>query len=162
MDTTNGFSTSSSFRLMLFFLASYFWINPCFTAGKRIGVRNCHAIRGPWKTVIFISIVYVVNKVISILDVRHFSVTQTLEAMRSGKKKKKKQDQSTYDDAWVLQPEASFVVRVRIASSTFTDAALQGLPLVFCPTWQQWTLPGLPPQQCEIQCQELPLSWITW
>jgi hypothetical protein len=30
----------------------------CFTAGKQIGVRNCHATCGHWDTAIFTSIVY--------------------------------------------------------------------------------------------------------
>ncbi len=33
--------------------------NPCFTAGKRIWVSNCHATREHWKTTVFTSIVYV-------------------------------------------------------------------------------------------------------
>jgi hypothetical protein len=37
IDTTNDFLTSSSIR-WAFFSASYFRINPCFTAEKRIGV----------------------------------------------------------------------------------------------------------------------------
>jgi hypothetical protein len=32
------------------FSASYSWIIPCFAAGKRIYVRNCHATCGHWKT----------------------------------------------------------------------------------------------------------------
>jgi hypothetical protein len=38
--------------------ASYCRINPCCTAGRRIGVRNCHATRGHRKTTVFTSIVY--------------------------------------------------------------------------------------------------------
>ncbi len=39
-------------------LASFSRINPCFTAGKWIGVSDCHATRGHRKTTIFTSIVY--------------------------------------------------------------------------------------------------------
>ncbi len=41
------------------FSASYPRINPCFTAGKQIRVRNWHATRGHRKTTIFTSIVHV-------------------------------------------------------------------------------------------------------
>jgi hypothetical protein len=47
----------SSFRWVLF-SASYSKINPCFTAGKRIGVWNCHATGGQRKTIIFASSAY--------------------------------------------------------------------------------------------------------
>ncbi len=40
------------------FSTSYSRINPCFTAGKRTGVVNCHATLGHRKTTIYISIVY--------------------------------------------------------------------------------------------------------
>jgi hypothetical protein len=40
------------------FSASYSRINPCFTAGKRIGVWNCHATSRHRKTSIFSSIVF--------------------------------------------------------------------------------------------------------
>jgi hypothetical protein len=41
------------------FSASHTRINSCFTAGKRIGVQNCHATCGHGKMSIFTSIVYV-------------------------------------------------------------------------------------------------------
>jgi hypothetical protein len=40
------------------FSSSFSRINPCFTAGKRIGVWNCHATYGHQKTTIFTTIVY--------------------------------------------------------------------------------------------------------
>ncbi len=38
------------------FSASYSWVNPCFTAGKRIVVWNCHTTCGHQRTTIFTSI----------------------------------------------------------------------------------------------------------
>jgi hypothetical protein len=57
IDTTNGFPTLSSFRSVLF-SASDSSINTRFTAGKPVGVWDCHASRGHQKTTIFTSIVY--------------------------------------------------------------------------------------------------------
>ncbi len=41
----------------MFFPAPYSKINPCFTAGKQTGVRDCHATRGRWRRTISTSIV---------------------------------------------------------------------------------------------------------
>jgi hypothetical protein len=62
IDSANGFLSSSSFKLLLF-SASYPKLKHCLTAGKEIGISNCHATRGHRKLANFTSIVYGTNRV---------------------------------------------------------------------------------------------------